>query len=114
MSKMNILTLDIETAPNLVWAWNNMLWQSAIPHNYIIEPSFIMCWAAKWHGKNTVFYRKHTQVDFLSKLWELMDKADAVITYNGKKFDRKYINAAFIRGAWYRQPTRTTSTCCRW
>ena len=95
-SKMKVLVVDIETSPNLTWAWNNMLWTSPIPHNYVIEPSRMLTWAAKWVDGKKVYFRHDEQKDFLPTLWELLDKADAVVHYNGKKFDRKYINTEFI------------------
>ena len=96
MSKMKILVLDIETSPNLVWAWNNMLWTSPIPHNYIIEESTMLCWAAKWVGKKTTYFRHMTAQDSLEKLWSLVDQADAVVHFNGTRFDMKYIRTAFL------------------
>ena len=96
MSKMRILVLDIETSPNLTWAWDNQLWQSPIPHYMIIEEARMLCWAAKWVGNKTVYFRHETAPDFLEKLWDLMDEADAVVHYNGKRFDRPFVNMEFI------------------
>lgn len=101
MSKMKILVLDIETSPNLTWAWDNMLYQSSIPHYMIIDHARMLCWAAKWVGKKTTYFRHETDKDFLEKLWDLMDAADAVVHYNGKKFDRKFVNMELIEAGFY-------------
>jgi DNA polymerase elongation subunit (family B) len=93
---MKILVVDIETSPNLVWAWNNMLWTSPIPYNYIVEESRMLCWAAKWVGQKTTYFRSESNDDFLEKLWSLVDAADAVVHFNGTRFDMKYIRSAFL------------------
>ena len=93
MSDMKILVLDIETSPNLVYAWG--LWNQNIAISQIVEPTYILSWAAKWAGAKTVTYRKHTQADFLDAIWKMIDQADAVITYNGVSFDMKHLNREF-------------------
>lgn len=94
MSKMKILVLDIETSPNLVWCWG--LFNQFININQIVKPTFVMCWAAKWVGKKTIYYKKHTDADFLDKIWDLMDEADAIVHYNGKRFDIPHLNREFL------------------
>ena len=96
MSKMKILTVDLETSPNLTWAWNNQLWQSPIPQNMVIEPSRTLTWAAKWLGNKKVYFRHENAPDFVTTLWQMMDEADVIVGYNSKKFDRKYISTMFF------------------
>ncbi len=95
MSRMKILVLDIETSPNLVWVWG--LFNQFISLNQIVEPTFVMCWAAKWTGKNKrVHYKRHTDADFLTQIWDLMNEADAIVHYNGRKFDIPHLNREFL------------------
>jgi DNA polymerase elongation subunit (family B) len=91
---MKILTLDIETAPNLGYFWQTR--KTTINQEMILLPTYMLCWAAKWLGKKKVIYRNVNDPDFLSKIWELLDEADAVVTYNGISFDRKHLNREFF------------------
>ena len=94
MSDMKILTLDIETSPNLVYAWG--LWQQNIPISFIVEPTAVLCWAAKFLGEKKIHYRDYYADDFLTKIYELIEEADAVIHYNGTAFDMKHLNREFV------------------
>lgn len=94
---MKILLLDIETAPNKVYAWG--LWNQNIATNQIVEPGYTLCWAAKWLGdKELLFSSMHSDGEeaMLSLIWELLDEADAVVHYNGTKFDMPTLNKEFI------------------
>lgn len=94
MSDMKILTLDIETAPNLVYTWG--LWNQNVPIKFIVKPTYMLSWAAKWVGKKHVEYRDVRDKDFLTAVWNLIDEADAIITYNGVSFDMKHLNREFV------------------
>lgn len=93
MSDMKILVLDIETSPNLVYAWG--LFNQFIGINQIVEPTYIMSWAAKWAGEKRMTFRMCEDVDFLDRVWTMIDEADAVVHYNGKSFDMKHLNREF-------------------
>ena len=82
---IKILILDIETAPNLVHAWG--LWDQSIGLNQIVKPTYTLCWAAKWLGKKQVFFRDHKEKEFVKDIYELLTEADAVVHFNGCKFD---------------------------
>lgn len=93
---MKILILDIETAPNKGYFWG--LWGQNIAINQIEEPGYTLCWAAKWLGKRGVIFDSlyySSQEDMLDGIWKLLDEADAVIHYNGIKFDIPTLNAEF-------------------
>ena len=94
MSDMKILTLDIETSPNLVYAWG--LWNQNIGISQIVEPTYVLSWAAKWLDQKIIYYRKHDDPDFLTLIWDMIDKADAVVHYNGTAFDMKHLNREFL------------------
>lgn len=58
-----------------------------------------MCWAAKWHGRGEVLYGsifRHGHKRMLTTIHKLLDQADAVCTFNGKKFDTPTLNKEFL------------------
>jgi DNA polymerase elongation subunit (family B) len=96
VSTIKILCLDIETAPHIVMTFE--LWKANIPADHIIEPSRMICWAAKWVGGDRIFFKSefhNTREDMVMALWELLNEADAVLHYNGQAFDMPKINTAF-------------------
>lgn len=99
LSKENdgkFLVIDIETMANLAWVWGT--WQQNIYPNQIVKHKRTICFAAKWLGdKKIYFYSEfHDGRDvMIKKAWDLINEADAVITYNGKRFDIKHLNTEF-------------------
>lgn len=94
---MNILHLDIETAPNKCYTWG--LWDQNISINQIVEPGYTLCWAAKWEKKGPVYFSSIHEVKpekMVKDAWTLLDEADAVVHYNGTKFDIPTLNREFI------------------
>lgn len=94
---MQILIIDIETRPNLAYVWG--LWNQNIGLNQISETGQVISFAAKWHGSKPIVFKS----DFhdghqamVESAWELLDKADAVVHYNGKAFDIKHLNREFV------------------
>ena len=95
---MKILTLDIETSPNLAHVWQ--LYQTNVGINQIIESSYVMCWAAKWYGKKKIMFSSVHEDEpkvMIKKIYDLICEADAIITYNGVKFDMRTLNKEFIK-----------------
>jgi DNA polymerase elongation subunit (family B)/predicted RNA-binding Zn-ribbon protein involved in translation (DUF1610 family) len=94
---LKILLLDIETAPHRVYAWG--LWDQNIAINQIEEPGYTMCWAAKWYNDTQTHFmglNKHSKQEMLRGIHTLIDEADAVVHYNGTKFDMPILNQEFI------------------
>ncbi len=93
---MKVLLLDIETAPNLVAVFQ--LKQTYINPQYIMDDGYTLCFTAKWHGLKPAFFAKtpdgHRKM--LRHIHRLLRKADAVVHYNGKKFDMPTLNAEFL------------------
>lgn len=90
---MKILLLDIETSPNTAHVWG--LWQQNVGINQLLESSYVMCWAAKWYGEKTIHFGKD-----LKKIYNMINEADVVIHYNGKKFDMPTLNKEFLLHGW--------------
>ena len=94
---MKILHIDIETSPNVAHVWG--IWQQNIGINQIMDASYTMCVAAKWHGsKEVMFFRSYGPENehMIEQVWELLNEADAVVHYNGTKFDMPTLNKEFI------------------
>lgn len=101
---MNLLSLDIETAPNIAYVWG--LFNEHIPISRLKESAYVLSWAAKWYGSDEVYFssiQEKSPKRMLKQIHELLDKADAVLHYNGKRFDIPVLNREFIRHG-YRPP----------
>ena len=94
---LKILYLDIETAPNRVYCWG--LWDQNIGLNQIEEPGYTLSWSAKWHDGKQMFFDslQHSSMeDMVAGIHALLEEADAVVHYNGTKFDIPTLNKEFI------------------
>lgn len=94
---MKILLLDIETRPLTVFAWG--LFKQNINISHIIDSSSILCFAAKWLGTDEVVFdsvKKSGLKRMLRKVHKLLHEADAVIHYNGSRFDIPVLNKEFL------------------
>ena len=85
---MKLLTIDIETQPNLAYTWG--LFKQNIGLSQLVVPKEMISFAAKWHGRRSVmFWSTHHngKAEMVKAAADLLDEADAVIHYNGKRFD---------------------------
>lgn len=103
MNDPKVLIFDIETSPMLAYVWGRR--DQNIGLNQIRDEWYVIAWAAKWLGDppSKMMYmdgrgKKNLAKDrdLLVELWKLLDKADIVITQNGKNFDTPKLNARFI------------------
>lgn len=95
--RCNVLTIDIETRPNLAYVWG--LWDQNVGLSQIAEVGTVICFAAKWgHEKRTQFYSDHHDGHeaTIHAAWDLLDAADVVIGYNSKSFDVKHLHREFV------------------
>jgi DNA polymerase elongation subunit (family B) len=91
-----ILTFDIETMPASVYSWG--LFNQNHHIEQIIEPDRMISFAAKWNGEPRVIFRSeyhHTPLGMVADLFDLLDKADVVVTYNGDNFDLPWVQRMF-------------------
>ena len=94
---MKILLLDIETSPNTAYVWG--LWKQNISLSALQESSTVLCWAAKWLGEKEVMFDSVYQSKpekMLKRIHALISEADAVVHYNGTKFDMPTLNKEFL------------------
>lgn len=103
-SNINILYLDIETAPDLAWVWG-VYEQNAIE---VHSHWYVLSFAAKW-GKMRPFVKglpdyagynpkspEAAERKLLEEVHGLLTDADLVVAHNGADFDVKKLNARFI------------------
>lgn len=94
---MNILLLDIETSPNLAYVWG--IWEQNVQLNQLVSCSSTLCWAAKWLDEPEIMFdsvHKSSEKQMLKGVHRLLDRADMVVHYNGKKFDVPTLNKEFL------------------
>jgi DNA polymerase elongation subunit (family B) len=94
---MKILLLDIETSPNVAHVWG--IWQQNVGLSQLLESSYTMCYSAKWLGDEQIYFdsvQKSEPKSMLEGIHGLLEEADAVVHYNGTKFDMPTLNKEFI------------------
>ena len=91
-----VLVLDIETAPARCYVWS--LATDYISPSQIIEPSRVLCFAAKWLGdKRVQFYSERDDAKaMIQAAWELLDQADVVVGYNHVRFDIPHLQREMV------------------
>lgn len=94
-----VLVFDIETSPITAYVWG--LKDQNIGLSQIVKDWHVMAWGAKWLNAqiNQIIYHDRSHMSekrLLIGIWALLDKADVVITQNGKSFDSRKLNARFI------------------
>lgn len=92
-----VLTLDIETSPNLGYFWQ--LWDVNISVTQVLEPSRVLCYAGKWLGekRTTCVSEFHDgKKVMVQTMWDMLNDADIVVGYNHVRFDIPHMNREFM------------------
>lgn len=99
---MKILLIDVETQPDVVYAWS-VYESNAIA---VREHWQLLSFSAQWYPGGKVVtkglcdypgYRAGgSDRKLLGDVWNLLDEADIVVAHNGAHFDIRKINARFI------------------
>lgn len=98
-----ILIFDVETAPMRAYVWGR--WKQNIALNQTISEWFMLCWSAKWLYSDEVISdcltpeeaKEEFDYRIVFHLWELVNEADIIIAYNGKRADIPWMNTRFIQ-----------------
>lgn len=93
---IRILTIDIETKPMLVYSWG--LFNQFHSIDQIVDHGGLLCFAAKWVGeKDVLFFSEWADGHeaMVKAAHDLLSEADAVVSYNGDRFDTKKLNQEF-------------------
>ena len=110
MENNKILILDIETRPAQAYVWRAYGEQN-IGVEQIINPGGTICIGAKWLGaKDTYLFSdwEHGHKEMLYYIHSMMSEADAVVTYNGDKFDLPKLQGEFLLNGFDPTPPLTS------
>jgi DNA polymerase elongation subunit (family B) len=94
---LRLLSVDIETRPNLAYVWG--LWDQNVGLNQIAASTEMICWSAKWTDRTKIIFRStfhDGKEKMVHDLWDLLNETDAVIHFNGRRFDIPHINREFL------------------
>ena len=109
-----ILLLDIEWKPTKAYVWQP--WQENITPEKIIEHGGLLCVGVKWFGeKDTEVYTEweHGHVEMVRAIHTLLHEADAVVTYNGDKYDLRKLEGEFLLAGLVPPPPPTSIDCLK-
>lgn len=100
---MKLLAWDIETLPHEVYRWG-FYDQSPVALNQVIKPGQVASFAARWIDapKSEIIYQdiRGGKAQMLQGIYDLIDEADGLVSWNGQKFDTKRINTEFVQLGW--------------
>ena len=83
-----ILFIDIEWKPATAYVWR--MWKENISPAQLIDAGGLLCFGANWNGsKAYLFYSEweHGREAMAQAAKELLEEAEAVVTYNGDRYD---------------------------
>jgi len=92
-----ILLLDIEWKPTKAYVWQP--WQENITPEKIIEHGGLLCVGLKWFGEKEVHLFSEWDlghVEMVRRTHEMLSEAEAVVTYNGDKYDLRKLEGEFL------------------
>ena len=114
MNENKILLLDIEWRPTKAYVWQP--WQENITPEKIITHGGLLCVGLKWLGEKETFLFsewEHGHIDMLKLTHQLMSEADAIVTYNGDKYDLRKLDGEFLIHGLPPLPQPTSIDCLK-
>jgi hypothetical protein len=95
---VKILLLDIENSPEGAWLFQPKRVKYLGPAN-MREDGLLLCFAAKWLDSPKIFFhsiRHDGKQGMLDAAWKLLDEADVVVHYYGRRHDIPILNREFL------------------
>lgn len=92
---MRVLTIDIETTPNLVWKWGDLWRPESANLQMLVAPTRTICVAGKWLDERKVMFAsewKDGADAMIARVHSWLEEADVVVHFNGIRFDIPHIN----------------------
>ena len=87
MTQNKLLYLDIEWKPATAYVWR--MWKEDISPAQLIDEGGMLCFCAHFEGEDYQFFSEweHGRKGMAKAALKLLTEADAVVTYNGDKYD---------------------------
>lgn len=117
-SELKVLLWDIESAPLLAYIWRPS--DDYVPHDRMIQDTFILCWSAKWYRDKKVHSgvltsdeaRNQDDSRIVKELADMIREADILVAHNGDQFDVPMFNNRLLAlGHEPIGPKKTIDTC---
>lgn len=92
-----LLYLDIEWKPATAYVWR--MWKENISPAQLIDAGGMLCFCAHWEGKKEYMFWsewEHGRTGMAQAALDLLIEADAVVTYNGDKYDLPKIRGEIL------------------
>jgi RNase_H superfamily len=110
-----ILYIDIEWKPATAYVWK--MWDENISPEQLLDDGGLLCFCAHWEGqKEFMFFSEwedgHDEMARVAL--QLLDAADAVVTYNGDKYDLPKLRGAIILAGLTPPPPPTSIDLIKW
>jgi len=114
MNEPKVLLLDIEWRPTKAYVWQP--WQENITPEKIIEHGGCLCVGFKFFGQKQVtlvsdWEQGHEEM--IKIVHGVMSEADAVVTYNGDKYDLRKLEGEFLLAGLPPPPSVTSIDCLK-
>jgi hypothetical protein len=97
-----ILTLDIETSPMGAWVFD--IWGQNIGVPQFRERTRVLGFGAKWLNEKKVRWHSEFHDEsheaMVEESWRLLDEADIVVHFNGRRFDIPHLNREYDKYGW--------------
>jgi DNA polymerase elongation subunit (family B) len=121
-SAARVLTFDIETQRAIVETFS--LFSKFTHMDRVLVPARVLCFSARWRGEDKTIFKAAWNEDsrfhvdqvqyekILQVIFELLDRAHVVITWNGDRFDLQWIEAECNRlGMGRPSPYKSVDLC---
>lgn len=92
-----MLILDIETSPAIAYVWR--LFDETISLDQLIAPGGTLCFSAKWLDERKMHFHSEWgdgREGMVKAAHRLISEADAIVTYNGDRFDLPKLQGEFL------------------
>ena len=95
---LRTLIWDVERNPALSWHFKR--WQVDIRRFATTIPERVFCYGWSWLGETAIDFDYDMHYDdrraYVEKLWNLLNEADRIITFNGITADNRWTNNEFL------------------
>lgn len=110
-----ILIYDIEWKPTTALVWR--AYDENIGPDQILEHGGLLCVGAKWHGEEETHlfseWDKGGHQQMVENFYKLYCEADAVVTYNGDKYDNRKVLGEFLLAGLAPPPPVSSIDCLK-